>query len=175
MKFFGFDPKYIRGHPHGLRWTLRSILTQKIFGIGNRNADFPVSPYCHVITPEAIEFDPSDLHNFQVFGTYYLARPNGGNIKIGKGTWIGPGVGLITQNHDLYNLDKVKAPKPIIIGEKCWIGMNSVIMPGVILGNHTVVGALSIVTHSFPEGNCLIAGNPARKIRDLVDLDYEKN
>lgn len=45
--------------------------------------------------------------------------------------------------------------------------MNAVILPGVILGNNTTVGAGSIVTHSFPNGNCVIAGNPARLIRTL--------
>ena len=45
--------------------------------------------------------------------------------------------------------------------------MNSVILPGVTLGNHTIVGAGSIVTKSFSEGNCIIAGNPAKKIRDF--------
>lgn len=44
--------------------------------------------------------------------------------------------------------------------------MNSVILPGVVLGNNTIVGAGSIVTKSFIEGNCIIAGNPAIKIKD---------
>jgi acetyltransferase-like isoleucine patch superfamily enzyme len=42
--------------------------------------------------------------------------------------------------------------------------MNAVILPGVTLGDHTIVGAGSVVTHSFPEGHCTIAGNPAKKI-----------
>ena len=45
--------------------------------------------------------------------------------------------------------------------------MNSVILPGVTLGPHTIVGAGSVVTHSFPDGYCVIAGNPARLIRTL--------
>ena len=45
--------------------------------------------------------------------------------------------------------------------------MNSVILPGVVLGEHTVVGAGSIVTKSFPEGYCVIAGNPAKIIRKI--------
>ena len=49
--------------------------------------------------------------------------------------------------------------------------MNSVILPGVVLGDHTVVGAGSIVTKSFEDGYCVIAGNPAKVIRTL---DKEK-
>ena len=49
--------------------------------------------------------------------------------------------------------------------------MNSVVMPGVTLGPRTIVGAGAIVTKSFPEGYCIIAGIPAKKIKDL---DQEK-
>ena len=45
--------------------------------------------------------------------------------------------------------------------------MNSVILPGVTVGTRTIVGAGSVVTKSFPEGNCVVAGNPAKKIKDL--------
>ena len=45
--------------------------------------------------------------------------------------------------------------------------MNAVILPGVTLGDHTIVGAGSIVTKSFPEGYVVIAGNPAKIIRTL--------
>ncbi len=52
-----------------------------------------------------------------------------------------------------------------MIGEKSWIGMNSMILPGVSLGPNTIVGAGSVVTKSFIDGNCIIAGNPARIIK----------
>ena len=45
--------------------------------------------------------------------------------------------------------------------------MNSVILPGVILGDNTVVGAGSVVTHSFEKGKVVIAGNPAKIIKEL--------
>jgi len=50
------------------------------------------------------------------------------------------------------------------LGERCWIGMNSIILPGVRLGDGTIVGAGSVVTHSFPGGQVMIAGNPAKII-----------
>lgn len=117
-----------------------------------------------MIYPENIDFHPDDLNNFQSFGIYYQAI---GRITIGKGSYIAPNVGLITANHDITNLDLHTEPKPIVLGEKCWIGMNSVVLPGVILGDHTIVGAGSVVTKSFPEGNCVIAGNPAKIIKEI--------
>ncbi len=45
--------------------------------------------------------------------------------------------------------------------------MNSVILPGVQLGDYTVVGAGTVVTKSFPKGRCVIAGNPAKVIKEF--------
>jgi acetyltransferase-like isoleucine patch superfamily enzyme len=90
-----------------------------------------------------------------------------GKIYIGDHTQIACNVGIITANHSLYDTRIHSEPEEVSIGSYCWIGMNSVILPGVILGDFTVVGAGSIVTKSFPKGYCVIAGNPARKIKDL--------
>lgn len=128
----------------------------------NHNIPWPTSARISIICPENIEFHPDDLNNFQGIGNYYQAI---GEIKIGRGTYIAPNVGIITSNHTIGDLDAHDDAKPVELGENCWIGMNSVILPGVILGNNTVVGAGSIVTKSFPEGNCVIVGNPAKIIR----------
>jgi acetyltransferase-like isoleucine patch superfamily enzyme len=56
---------------------------------------------------------------------------------------------------------------PVEIGRSCFLGYRCAIMPGVTLGNHCLVGAHSIVTHSFPD-NSMIAGNPARLIKTYV-------
>ena len=88
-------------------------------------------------------------------------------IYIGDYTQFGPNVGLMSGNHDLYDFRKQQAAKPIRIGKHCWIGMGVVVLPEVELGDFTIVGAGSIVTKSFPEGRCVIAGNPAKKIKDL--------
>jgi acetyltransferase-like isoleucine patch superfamily enzyme len=106
-------------------------------------------------------------HNFQGFGNYF--QNFSGKIVVGRGTYIAPNVGIITANHDPLDLDKHLPGEDVILGEGCWIGMNSVILPGVVLGPHTIVGAGSVVTKSFIEGNCIIAGNPASVIRKLGD------
>lgn len=90
-----------------------------------------------------------------------------GHIWIGDDVWMGPNAGIITANHDFADLSKDAEPKDIHIDAHCWIGMNAVILPGVHLGEHTVVGAGAIVTHSYPEGHCVVAGNPAKVIREI--------
>lgn len=54
-----------------------------------------------------------------------------------------------------------------MIGDKCWIGMNAMVLPGVVLSKGTIFGAGSVVTKSFEQGNCVIAGNPAKIIKTL--------
>jgi hypothetical protein len=163
-----YDKKYLKGKyfdsSHtGWQWAWRSLIWQKGFGY-NREVPWPVSPFMTVYNCQNIIFDPDDLHNFQENGSVFSAAAK---IMIGKGTFIGPNVGLITHKRVVENPSELGEPKEIIIGKHCWIGMNSVILPGIILGDHTVVGAGAIVTKSFPEGYVVIGGNPANVIRTI--------
>lgn len=98
----------------------------------------------------------------------YIQAING--IEIGDHTNLGPGVGLISANHDpVANERWLKAP-PIRLGRHCWLGMNAIILPGVTLGDYTIVGAGSVVTKSHPDGHCILAGNPAKVVR-MLDPD----
>ncbi|WP_316840682.1 acyltransferase [Pedobacter gandavensis] len=165
-----FDKKYLRGRYFeqsimGWKWVFRSMITQKLCR-NNAHIPWPASTKLAIDYPEGIIFDPDDLNNFQHFGCYF-ANTNNGIIHIGKGTWIAPNVGIVTTNHKLSNFDEHDPPKDIRIGERCWIGMNAVLLPGVQLGPNTVVGAGSVVTKSFIEGNCVIAGNPAKFIKNI--------
>lgn len=89
-----------------------------------------------------------------------------GKVRIGDYTIIAQNVSIISANHDLHDKRKWNLSE-VIIGKYCWLGVGSTVLPGVSLGDFTVVGAGSVVTKSFPEGNCVLAGNPARIIRKL--------
>ncbi|MBN2503933.1 MAG: sugar O-acetyltransferase [Bacilli bacterium] len=90
-------------------------------------------------------------------------------VHIGDNCLIGPNVNILTALHPLdrdSRVSGVEMASPITIGNDCWIGANVTINPGVTLGNNVVVGSGSVVTKSFSD-NHIIAGNPAKVIRDL--------
>lgn len=140
---------------------LRDAFLQGALGF-NRSAYWPVHPSSLVAGVQSIiigvETSPGFMPGCYVQGT--------GGIEIGDYTQIGPAVGIISSNHDPAD-NRASIKKPIRIGAYCWLGMHSVVLAGVTLGDFCVVGAGAVVTKSFPEGHCIIAGNPAKKVRDL--------
>jgi acetyltransferase-like isoleucine patch superfamily enzyme len=134
---------------------------QKIMGF-NRGAYWPVHFTSIVAGVEniiaGVDTSPGYMPGCYIQGI--------GRIDIGDYTQISANVGIISANHCLEDTRK-HIVKYVKIGKYCWIGMNSVILPEVVLGDFTIVGAGSVVTKSFPEGHCVIAGNPAKKIKTL--------
>ena len=162
-----FDRRYLKGrhfeiHNGGYVFSLRSAWIKNILRL-SRPLPWPSALTCIVSNPKNIEFHVDDLNNFQSPGTYF--QNFNARIVLGKGCYIAPNVGIITSNHDLSDLDKHSIGKDVVIGEKSWIGMNSMILPGVVLGPNTIVAAGSVVTKSFVDGNLTIAGVPAKPIK----------
>ena len=90
-----------------------------------------------------------------------------GGIYIGDGTFIGHNVILATLNHDLNPATRADMyPKPIHIGKKVWIGSGAIVLPGVSIGDNSVIAAGSVVTKNVPE-NVVYGGNPAKFIKKI--------
>ena len=97
-------------------------------------------------------------------------------ITIGDDVTIAKGTFLLAHDNSVIkcDLDATDYFGRITIGDSCFVGVNSIIMPGVELGDHTIVGAGSVVTKSFPEGNVVIAGNPARAVCTIEEFREKK-
>ena len=90
-----------------------------------------------------------------------------GGIYIGDGTFIGHNVILATLNHDLNPNSRADMyPKPIHIGKRVWIGSGAIVLPGVSIGDNSVIAAGSVVTKNVPE-NVVYGGNPAKFIKKI--------
>jgi acetyltransferase-like isoleucine patch superfamily enzyme len=134
---------------------------QKILGI-NRQAYWPVHFTSRVTGVENIFIGVGSGPGLSP-GCYIQGI---GKIYIGDYVLVAPNVGIISANHDAYDKRSHKS-NSVKIGSYCWIGMNAIILPGVELGDFTMVGAGSVVTKSFSDGYCVIAGNPAKLVRKL--------
>lgn len=102
------------------------------------------------------------------------------DITVGSRVLIGPGAQLLTATHPLAMAERLPADwtpastrgpyvtmaRPITVGDGAWIGAGALLMPGVTIGEGAVIGAGSVVTHDVP-AHTVVAGNPARVVRDL--------
>jgi acetyltransferase-like isoleucine patch superfamily enzyme len=108
-------------------------------------------------------------------GSMLFADPaeNGAGITIEDDVLIGSGVHFYVGNHNYTDpeipiIDQGHfSSSPVLLKKGCWIGANSILLPGVVIGKNTVIGAGSVVTKSIPD--CVIAaGNPCKIIRSIV-------
>lgn len=142
-----------------------SYLKFRVSGKCNGGGYFPVHPTCTI----------ANIRKIYVGINSTVARPGcylqgAGTIRFGDYVRLAPNVGILSANHDLYDQRKFNVA-PIVIGDYSWIGMNSVVTAGVTLGPRTIVAAGAVVTKSFPDGYCVLAGVPAKVVKYL---DKEK-
>ena len=97
------------------------------------------------------------------------------DIYIGDWVLFGPNVTIATTGHPVHpELRSTGAMYsfPVRIGNNVWVGSNTVIMPGVTIGDNAVIGAGSVVTKDVP-ANVIAFGNPCRVRREITDRDKE--
>lgn len=132
-----------------------------------------------------IQIIEKETENLTVFTPIYIN--NGKNLNIGKNVFInfdctfltlggitieddvliGPKVSLITENHPLDPKHrKGLIGKPILIKKNAWIGANATILPGVTIGENSIVAAGSVVSKNVPD-NVIVGGIPAKFIKEI--------
>lgn len=101
---------------------------------------------------------------------------DGAKVRIGNDVFIAPNVGIYTAGHPLDAEQRRKGLEyayPVTIGNNVWIGAQACILPGVSIGDNTVIGAGSVVTKDIP-ANVLAVGNPCKVLRPITEADKMK-
>ena len=110
-----------------------------------------------------------------VYANFNLTLVDDTHIYIGDYTMIGPNVVIATAGHPI--LPELRElgyqyNATVHIGRNCWLGAGVIILPGVTVGDNTVIGAGSVVTKDIPP-NVLAAGNPCGVLREISEHDKE--
>lgn len=108
-----------------------------------------------------------------VYANFHLTLVDDTTITVGDNTMFGPGVTLTTAGHPIradLRWQGYQFNAPIHIGKDCWLGANVTVLPGITIGDGTVVGAGSVVTKDLPAG-VVAVGNPCRVLRPISEKD----
>lgn len=136
-----------------------------------------VGENCYIEPPFHTNWGGRHLHlGRNVYANFNFTVVDDTHVYIGDFTMIGPNVVITTAGHPIlpqlrengayqYNL-------PVRIGRNCWIGAGACILPGVSIGDNTVIGAGSVVTRDIP-ANVVAFGSPCRVIRPIGEQDKE--
>jgi maltose O-acetyltransferase len=119
--------------------------------------------------PVYVDYGENIRLGARTFVNFNLTALDVAPITIGEDCQIATGVQLLTATHPLEPVprrDKVEGSAPITIGDNVWLGGGVIVLPGVRIGDNSVVGAGSVVTRDIP-ANVVAVGNPARVIKQL--------
>ena len=131
---------------------------------------------CYIEPPLHANWGGKHVHFGKgVYANFNLTLVDDTHIYVGDYTMLGPNVVLATAGHPIlpelrplayqYNM-------PVHIGKNCWLGAGVIVLPGVTIGDNTVIGAGSIVTKDIP-ANVVAVGNPCRVLREINEHDKE--
>lgn len=113
-------------------------------------------------------------YNIEIGENFYMnvncVILDGAKVTFGDNVFIAPGCGFYTAGHPIDATLRNKGLEyahPIRIGNNVWIGAQSCVLPGVTIGDNSIIGAGSIVTKDIP-ANVIAVGNPCRVIKEIT-------
>lgn len=131
---------------------------------------------CYIEPPLRSNWGGHHVHfGKSVYANFNLTLVDDTHIYVGDYTMIGPNVTIATAGHPILPELREKAyqhNQSVHIGRNCWLGAGVIVLPGVSIGDNTVIGAGSIVTRDIP-ANVVAVGNPCRVLREINERDRE--
>ena len=136
---------------------------------------------CYIEPPFHANWGGKHVHFGKcVYANFNFTAVDDTHIYVGDYTMFGPNVILATAGHPILPKLRTQAYQynmPVHIGKNCWLGAGVIVLPGVTIGDNTVIGAGSVVTKDIPS-NVVAVGNPCRVLREINEHDkkyYFKN
>jgi len=130
---------------------------------------------CYIEPPLRANWGKHTHLGNNVYVNFNLTLVDDTHIYIGNSVMIGPNVTIATAGHPIEPTLRLKVAQfniPVHIQDNVWIGANSVVLPGVTIGENSVIGAGSVVTKDIPSG-VVAVGNPCRVMRSTNERDKE--
>ena len=136
---------------------------------------------CYIEPPFHANWGGKHVHFGKcVYANFNFTAVDDTHIYVGDYTMFSPNVILATAGHPILPKLRQEAYQynmPVHIGKNCWLGAGVIVLPGVTIGDNTVIGAGSVVTKDIPS-NVVAVGNPCRVLREINEHDkkyYFKN
>ena len=131
---------------------------------------------CYIEPPLHANWGGKNVHLGKfVYANFNVTFVDDTHIYIGDHTMLAPNVVIATAAHPILPELREKQYQynmPVKIGRNCWLGAGVIVLPGVTIGDTTVIGAGSVVTKDIP-ANVVAVGNPCRVLREISDHDKE--
>ena len=135
-----------------------------------------VGENCYIEPPFHSNWGGKNVHlGKNVYFNFNATMVDDTHIYIGDYTMLGPNVVIATAGHPILPELREKALQynlPVHIGRNCWLGAGVLVLPGVTIGDNTVIGAGSVVTKDIP-ANVVAVGNPCKVLREISEHDKE--
>ena len=131
---------------------------------------------CYIEPPLHANFGGKFVHfGSFIYANFNLTLVDDAPIYVGDHTMFGPNVTLVTAGHPI--LPRLRElvyqfNAPVHIGKNCWLGAGVTVLPGVSVGDNTVIGAGSVVTRDIP-ANAVAVGTPCKVVREIGERDRE--
>ncbi len=131
---------------------------------------------CYIEPPLRANWGGRHVHfGHHIYANFNLTLVDDTHIYVGDCTMLGPNVTIATAGHPILPELREQAYQynaPVRIGRNCWLGAGVIVVPGVTIGDNTVIGAGSVVTHDIP-ANVVAVGTPCRVLRSIGEHDRE--